>query len=250
MYNVLTIVKHEILIGTSGWMYNHWNRTFYAEAGKEDQLAFYAKEFKTVEINYTFYRIPDADNYLKWYDRTPPDFRFTIKLNRFITHLKWIIIDKESKQTLQTFMNDTQGLKEKLAVILIQLQPKQGLNIDRLNIFLSEYTSVIKYLNYKPRTCIEFRNTTWFNNETYKLLEKYDVALVFPSTPEYRHVIFTSDFAFIRQHGGSSYSDQELNNLANEIQGYPSKIKHVYVYFNNDINTYAIYNARYLMTVV
>ncbi len=243
-------MKREILIGTSGWMYNHWNKTFYAEAGKSDKLVFYSKEFNTVEINYTFYRIPSPDSYVKWYSRTPEDFKFSIKLNRYITHVKRLIIDEESKTTLTSFLDDTQALKEKLAVILIQLQPKQFVDYRRLESFLTEYSLIIKHLKHKPLTCIEFRNVTWFTDEIYKLLEKHKVALVFPSTPEYRKLIFTADFAFIRIHGGISYSDKDLERLKEEIDGYPSQIKHVFVYFNNDINTYAIYNARYLKSIL
>lgn len=230
-------------------MYSHWNKTFYAEAGK-DQLVFYANEFNTVELNYSFYRMPDPKSYIDWHARTPPDFTFTVKMNRFITHLKRLIIDEDSKQMLTSFLIDTQGLKEKLAIVLIQLQPSQSLDLKRLNDFFIQYREEINKLEYKPMTCIEFRNTSWFIEETYKLLENYNISLVFPSTPEYRYLVFTSDFAFIRLHGNKSYSDQELNELKDEILNYPPSIREVYVYFNNDIGTNAIYNARYLKSIL
>ncbi|HLN54066.1 MAG TPA: DUF72 domain-containing protein [Lentimicrobium sp.] len=243
-------MKRQVWIGTSGWMYSHWNKTFYAEADKRDQLAFYAREFNTVEVNYSFYRIPDPVSYTKWYERTPENFRFTVKLNRYLTHLKRLIIDQESKETLKSFLQDTQGLKEKLAVILIQLRPSQGIDIQRLSTFFEAYNEVINHLEFKPSACIEFRNTTWFSNEIYQLLEKYNVALVFPSTPQFRQLVFTSDFAFLRLHGGYSYSDDDLETLKLEIENYPSKVRDVFVYFNNDMNTYAIYNARYLRSII
>ncbi len=242
-------MKRDIFIGTSGWMYKHWNQTFYSNIGKSDQLAFYAKEFITVEINYTFYRIPEPKAYINWYNRTPKDFKFSIKLNRFVTHLKRLIIDEETKAALSSFLNDAQGLREKLAVILIQLQPKQFIDYSRLSTFLEEYTNIVDKLQFKPLTTIEFRNTTWLTNEVYELLENYKIALVFPSTPDLRRLIFTSDFAFIRMHGGYSFSEEELSRLKEEIDHYPSGIRKVFVYFNNDINTYAVINAKFLKSI-
>lgn len=243
-------MKREIRIGTSGWMYSHWNKTFYADAGKENQLIFYSREFNTVELNYSFYKMPGAKAYLDWYNRTAKDFQFTVKMNRLITHLKRMIIDDVSREALHSFLQDTQGLKEKLAVILLQLQPSQAIDIDRLNKFLETYTAEINNLEYKPKTSIEFRNETWFTEETYNLLQYYNVSLVFPSTPQYRRLVFTSDFVFIRIHGNKSYSDQELTELKDEINNYPVKISKVYVYFNNDFNTWAIYNARFLKSTI
>lgn len=247
---VLFLMKREIRIGTSGWMYSHWNKTFYAEAVKENQLIFYSHEFNTVELNYSFYRMPGPKAYTDWYQRSPAGFDFTVKMNRLITHLKRLIIDDVSRDALHSFLRDTQGLKEKLSVILLQLQPSQGIDIQRLDKFLDTYTAEIGNLDYKPSTSIEFRNVSWFTNETYNLLRHYNVCLVFPSTPEYRHQEFTSDFVFIRIHGNKSYTDVELNMLKDEIDRYPPHIRKVYVYFNNDFNTWAIYNARYLKSIL
>jgi len=231
-------------------MYSHWNKTFYAEAGKENQLVFYSREFDTVELNYSFYRMPGSKAYIDWYNRLPDGFTFTVKMNRLITHLKRMIIDDMSSEAMRSFLHDTQGLKEKLAIILLQLQPSQGIDLKRLERFFIEYTSIINELEYKPSTSIEFRNVTWFTNETYELLRQYNVALVFPNTPEYRRLEFTSDFVFIRIHGNKSYSDQKLKELKEEIDNYPDFITRVFVYFNNDFNTWAIYNARYLKSII
>lgn len=243
-------MKRNIRIGTSGWMYKHWNDTFYGENQGENQLVFYAREFDTVELNYSFYRMPGPQAYKDWYVKTPPHFIFTIKMNRFLTHLKRLIIDEETMDALHSFLQDTQGLKEKLGVILIQLQPKQFLDFERLSTFLKFYSQELAVLEFKPATCIEFRNATWLTPEIYDLLEHYNVAMVFPSTQEYRKLVFTSDFAFIRLHGNKSYSDDELEQLKKEIDDYPSKIKKVYIYFNNDFNTWAIYNARFLKLLI
>lgn len=239
-------MEREILIGTSGWMYKHWNKTFYAEAGKQNQLEFYSREFNTVELNYSFYRSPGPKAYIDWHERTPAGFTFTVKLNRFLTHLKRLIIDDETVQTLKTFMHDTQGLKEKLACILIQLQPSQSADLNRLERFLFEFSDIVNTMQYKPSACIEFRNVTWFNDDVYRILRNYNIALVFPSTVQYRKLKFTSNIAFIRLHDNHDYTIEELIMLKNEIYAYPAEIERVFIYFNNDWNTYAIYNAREL----
>jgi uncharacterized protein YecE (DUF72 family) len=171
-------------------------------------------------------------------------------MNRYITHLKRLIIDAESGPALHSFLQETQGLREKLSVILIQLQPSQSIDLERLQMFLSNYKREINQLEYKPAGCIEFRNKSWFTQRIYDLLREYNIALVFPSTPEFRVLEFTSNFAFIRIHGNKSYSDEELTELKREIDNYPSEVKEVYVYFNNDWNTYAIYNARFLKSLL
>lgn len=231
-------------------MYRHWNKTFYENAGKEKQLVFYAQEFDTVELNYSFYRMPGLKAFAGWYSITPDHFSFAVKLNRFITHLKRLIIDEESEAALQQFLYDTQGLKEKLSVILIQLQPNQSADLNRLTTFLDYYTSIVNTLQYKPATCIEFRNTTWFNAEVYQTLRQFNISLVFPSTIAFKKLVFTSDFCFIRLHGYKNYTQEELDTLKKEIDDYPEFIRTVWVYFNNDWNTWAIYNARYLKSII
>lgn len=242
-------MKRTILTGTSGWMYRHWKGTFYPAGLKENQLIFYAREFKTVELNYSFYRIPAKTAYTAWYKNTPPDFSFAIKLNRYFTHLKRLISDDEMTERLERFMNDTQELKEKLAVILVQLHPRHESNVERLEEFFSSYDEIVASLEYKPSVCIEFRNISWFNDEIYSVLRKHSVALVFPSTPEFRRLIFPSGFAYIRIHGNVSYSEDQLKELKAEIDQYPPDVRKIFVYFNNDWNTYAIYNARYFISL-
>lgn len=243
-------MKISVHTGTSGWTYKHWKNTFYPAGLKEKQLVFYANEFKTVELNYSFYRVPADSAYSGWYDVTPSDFTFSIKMNRYFTHIKRLITDDEMSERLENFMNGTQLLKEKLEVILIQLHPRQEMDIDRLDVFLKIYSGIISKLKFKPSACIEFRNKSWFVPAVYEILRKYNTALVFPSTPDYRHLEFTSDFAYIRIHGNKSYSDEELNDLKNEIESYPADVKKVFVYFNNDWNTYAIYNARTFISLL
>lgn len=89
------MTKRKIFIGTSGWMYKHWGEKFYPKNLKRDFLKFYANEFKTVEINSSFYRMPAEKTFLKWKKEVPKNFVFAVKLNRYITHRKRLMLDEK-----------------------------------------------------------------------------------------------------------------------------------------------------------
>lgn len=243
-------IKRKIFIGSSGWMYKDWGKRFYPKDLKEDHLTYLSKEFKTVEINSSFYRMPNEKTFEQWRKKSNQKFIFSVKLNRYITHRKRLIMDEESKNYLQAFLKNTQKLEKKLEVILIQLPPSFKKNSERLNDFLIFYVGLIKALKYKSLSAIEFRHDSWFDNETYALLKKYKIGFVISSTPEFRREIFTSSFCYIRMHGGEehkcNYLKKDLDKLKKEIDSFPSEIKKVFVYFNNDYSAFAIDNARYL----
>ena len=113
--------KGKIFIGTSGWVYSHWEGIFYPkELGLKDKLKYFSKHFKTVEVNYSFYRLPRPTTYQNWYSQTPGDFLFAIKVSRFITHIKRL---KGVKDAWKIFIKNTLNLKEKLGPILFQFPP-------------------------------------------------------------------------------------------------------------------------------
>jgi len=103
--------KKKVYIGTSGWIYSHWNKIFYPEnLNSQEKLRFYAKHFSTTEINYSFYHLPKASTYQKWYQATPKGFLFAPNVSRFITHIKRL---KGIKQAFKTFFENALNLKEK-----------------------------------------------------------------------------------------------------------------------------------------
>src|SRR4051812_49981801 len=131
----------KVFIGTSGWMYKDWNGKFYPKGLKSaDQLPYYAEHFRTVEINSTFYHMPQAKSVQRWYDVTPDDFVFTIKLSRYLTHTKRLVSDEEFNDYAREFMERLKPLQEKLRVLLVQLPP--GLRCD-----LNSLTSLAKNIN-------------------------------------------------------------------------------------------------------
>jgi uncharacterized protein YecE (DUF72 family) len=111
----------KIHIGTSGFYYDHWiGRCYPEDISKRDLLLFFAKNFKTVEINSTFYHLPKQSTIAHWLEATPDDFIFALKANRSITHRKKIdaVLDE-----IRLFIHLIKPLKEKLGVILFQLPP-------------------------------------------------------------------------------------------------------------------------------
>lgn len=113
--------KGIIRVGTSGWHYKHWKNAFYpAEINQKNQLNFYAQHFKTVEINNSFYKLPSEKTFMDWRDETPYDFIFSVKANRYLTHMKKLILDEEAGYRL---LDHAGKLQDKLGLILFQLPP-------------------------------------------------------------------------------------------------------------------------------
>lgn len=238
----------QIFIGTSGWNYKHWIGTFYPVDTKTgDQLSFYTKQFKTVELNNPFYHLPSPQTFANWRKNTPKDFLFAVKASRFITHNKKLNVEKEN---IALFLNSAKRLKEKLGPILFQLPPKWNVNTERLERFL-------KKLPKKYRYTIEFRNQTWYTQEVYDILRKYNCSFCIYELAGHRspHEI-TADFVYVRLHGptpskyAGSYSDKVLKDWAKICLQWKKQGKNVYVYFDNDQLGYAAFNAKSLLSFI
>jgi len=243
----------KVLIGTSGWNYKHWgNGVFYPpEVKPVDWLNYYCQQFDTVEINYSFYRLPDKKSFEKWRRSVPPTFIFAVKGNRFITHIKRL---KECEDTVPKFLSNASGLHKKLGPVLFQFPPSFHANEERLDRFL-------KYWNRQTivpggRVAFEFRHESWFNERTIEQLRAAGAAVCLADWGDlecgYR---VTADFVYVRRHGSQnlysgSYSDRELKKDAEHIQQWLADSKDVYVYFNNDAFGWAVKNAVTLREMV
>ncbi len=246
-------MTRQIYIGTSGWHYNDWTGTFYPpDITGYHELTFHARHFNTVENNSSFYRIASEGTYKTWNRMTPDGYKFSIKLNKLITHTHRLELNDDTIERIQFILQTTQVLDGKLGAVLIQLPASFKYDLERVDAFLEFFTTEVRALPHPFDIAIEFRNKYWFTDELFALLEKYNVALVAGQSsrwPEMRRV--TADVAYIRMHGpeklfASSYSDQQLRELADYITSLPKKVRRVYVYFNNDFHGYALQNGQSL----
>jgi len=242
-----------LLIGTSGYNYSHWGGgVFYPESLSQRRwLEFYCREFNTVELNVTFYRLIKKEVFEGWYQRTPEDFLFAVKGSRYITHIKRL---RDCAEAIQRFSENAQGLGEKLEIILWQLPPRFIYQRERFTAFAKRLAE--SPLMRRTRHAFEFRHESWFVPEVVCLLEGYGFSMCMADSPHLPTTeTVTGDFIYLRFHGsqslyGSKYTEEELTHWAQKIQTWLDQGKSVYAYFNNDVSGYAIENARRLREIL
>ena len=227
-------------IGTSGWHYDDWRNRFYPEKlPRAKWLEFYAHHFPTVELNNSFYRLPTENTFANWRDLSPTNFTFAVKVSRFITHIKRL---KNSEEAVENFIKRARILGEKLGPLLYQLPPNMHRNDETLESFLSSLPEEMKHV-------IEFRHQSWLAEEVFEILHKYSAGLCVFDMPSFTcPLLATADFAYIRFHGSedlysSYYSDEELADWAKRIADLAINLDTVYIYFNNDVEGFAVKNA-------
>jgi uncharacterized protein YecE (DUF72 family) len=237
----------KLYIGTSGWHYQHWIGPFYPKnLEKKERLNYYSQYFSTVEINHSFYKLPDQGTFQNWVEQVPGNFTFSVKASRYITHMKKL---KDTSEALSRFMNGIKPLKRNQGPILFQLPPHWKCNIERLESFL-------EILPFEGQYVFEFRDSSWWNNETYKLLKQNKAAFcIFDLAGVLSPIISTTNFVYIRLHGPNdaykgSYSEEALNKWAERIQKWITKDKMVFCYFDNDQNAFASKNALQLEQIL
>ncbi|MBI5670687.1 MAG: DUF72 domain-containing protein [Chloroflexi bacterium] len=234
----------ELYLGTSGYTYKDWRGIFYPKGlAQKDWLPFYARHYNTVEINATFYRAFPRSVYDRWREITPAAFRFTLKGPRRITHEKQLT---DIEADLRQFVDSAAGLQDKLAVMLWQFPPQA-----RAADLWERLTQFLPLLPTSIRQVLEFRHTSWFNDNLYALLNEHRAGFVINDSSRFpaREVI-TGNIMYVRFHGpgklyASLYSLDELKTWAEKIK--PRLSEHdVYLYFNNDYDGRALRNANEL----
>ena len=230
-------------IGTSGWYYDHWEGVLYPPGlAKAKRLEIYARDFNSVEINATYYRLPSVSTAAGWYIKTPDRFMYAVKANKDITHNRRL---KNADETLKRFLHAIMPLKDKLGAILFQLPP----SLKRDNSLLQDFLSL---LPPSPRSCFEFRHASWECDETYAALAQSGAGHVVVSKKDDPYVEkHTSGIAYYRLHGpeqicASSYSDMWLDKLGEQLVSLSHSGTTSYTFFNNDIGGHAVQNARKL----
>jgi uncharacterized protein YecE (DUF72 family) len=200
------------------------------------RLTYYASLFNSIEINSTFYKLPQPKTLSNWLLQVPDHFRFTFKLWREITHVKELDFKEED---VENFFRVISYANSKKGCILIQFPPSIGqAHIRQLEALLR----CIKQNNSKHewRIAVEFRNKSWYSAETYDLLEEYQATMVLQDIPKSAApmITHTADFIYVRFHGPTgnyreSYSQHVLSEYSTFIKEWLAEGKTVYAYFNN-----------------
>jgi uncharacterized protein YecE (DUF72 family) len=230
----------DYFIGTSGWHYEHWRGGFYPEKlPKAKWLEFYAGNFNTVELNNSFYRLPSEAAFLNWRGSTPVNFTFSVKVSRFITHIKRL---RDTREALEKFIDRAKILGEKLGPLLYQLPPGMRRNDELLELFLSNLPQGSKHV-------FEFRHRSWFEDGVFQILRRHNAGFCVYDMPSVTcPLVATANFIYIRFHGStglywSCYSDEELADWAKRLAALAENSKPIYAYFNNDARGFAVKNA-------
>lgn len=236
--------KRRCRIGTSGYQYGHWRGDLYPEdLARSEWLPYYASRFDTVEINNTFYRLPNAATVDRWGAAVGEDFCFALKFSRYGSHLKHL---GDPEDTIASFLEIAERLGDALGPILVQLPPRWGPDPERLAAFLGAAPP-------RRRWAVEFRDRRWLCEPVFRILRDHGAALCIHDKIEDHPRELTADWLYLRFHGDNyqgDYTHQHLAAEARRIAGYLERGLDVYTYFNNDLGGHAVHNAADLRRYV
>ena len=230
-----------MLVGTSGWQYRHWRYAYFRKGTPQTKwFEQVMRDFRTVELNVTFYRLPRSEVFQGWHARSTADAVITVKASRYLTHIKRL---KDPQPSVDMLMDRIRPLQEKLGPILVQLPPDMTVDVDALDETLRASPSGV-------RVAVEPRHESWWTDDLRRCLERNGAALCWADrkgaiTPLWR----TADWGYLRFHEGKHdpwpfYTADELARWSDlVVETFPLDSEDVYVYFNNDPGAAAIDNA-------
>ena len=229
-----------VRVGCSGWQYAHWRGNFYPiDVPKSRWFDYYASVFDTVELNNTFYRLPEREVFSAWRRRAPAGFEFAVKASRFLTHMKKL---KDPHEPLERLFSRMRALGPHLGPVLYQLPPGWTVDPKRFGDFVEALPRHAKHV-------VEFRDRTWYEPRIEALMRSSGVTLCLHdmtgSATERKQL---GPFVYVRFHGasqryGGSYGDDHLREWAGWLAGRQADGCDVYAYFNNDVGGHAPRNA-------
>lgn len=231
-------------VGTSGYHYEHWRGVLYPEDAPADEwFAHYARAFDTVELNATFYRLPDAGTVDTWRESAPEGFLYAVKFSRYGTHMKHL---KDPADVIRNFLEVVRRLEDRLGPVLVQLPPRWGADPGRLAAFLDAAPDDLRW-------AVEVRDPDWLRREVYAVLREAGAALCIHDMIEDHPRELTADWTYLRYHGDAyagGYSHQKLTAEAERVAGRLAEGLDVYAYFNNDVGGHAVSDAADLRRYV
>ncbi|OFX15141.1 MAG: hypothetical protein A2Z18_07255 [Armatimonadetes bacterium RBG_16_58_9] len=245
-------------IGTSGFSYDDWKGRFYPEKmAKKDMLAYYARQFNTVEINATYYTIPGAASFASMDRNTPDDFQFVVKAHKDMTH-----VESPDEDTFDAFLGAIKPLADagKLGCVLAQYPwsfKRTPENDNRLRQFKDRVGDL--------PAVVEFRNVEWVNDETFEMLRSLNLGFCSVDEPRLKGLmppvaVATSDIGYVRFHGRNAkkwwhhdqpherydylYSQDELVEWVPKVDKINAETRATYLFFNNHFQGKSAQNAR------
>jgi uncharacterized protein YecE (DUF72 family) len=217
-----------LLVGTSGYSYAPWKGSFYPEklpAAK--MLAYYAERLPAVEINNTFYRMPNADLLGRWAAETPPGFTFALKSPRQITHDRRLA---EVDDAVRRFFEISAILGDKHGPVLFQLPPNARKDVPRLEAFLALVGSVAP----SARAAFEFRHESWFSDDVYAALRAHGAALCIAEAEDLATPLeATAPWGYLRLRR-QDYDDAAIGAWADKLRGLADRWDAAYVFFKHE----------------
>jgi len=226
-------------LGTIGWSYSFWKGDFYPDkTASKDFLAYYASKFNTVEVDNTFYRIPNTQAVANWSKQTPDNFRFSLKFPGTITHIKML---KNCQHETNLFLERAVILGKKLGAMLLQFPPAFGIErLPDLAEFLATLPKTFRYV-------VEVRDKAFLNSSFYSILRDNNVALAWVNGPWIPNATeVTSDFLYVRWEGDRKKVKCTIGKIEVDVQEnlqvWASKIK---PYLNRQIDVFGYFGKYY-----
>jgi uncharacterized protein YecE (DUF72 family) len=230
-----------LLVGTSGWQYRDWRGAFYpARLPVRAWLAEYASRFPTVEVNTTFYQLPERATFASWADAVPDGFRFAVKASRYLTHVRRL---REPREPVRRLLAAAAGLGDHLGPVLLQLPPDLRADPGSLEATLREFPREV-------RVGVELRHESWHTDAVYDALAAHDAALcLWDRRNHHGPLVATTSWCYLRMHEGRAAPPPGYGRTA--LHGWVTRLRDGwgpdpdgYVYFNNDTHACAPRNAE------
>jgi uncharacterized protein YecE (DUF72 family) len=213
-----------LYVGTSGYSYKEWKGSFYPEKiPAKDMLSYYASRLQAVELNNTFYRLPQKSMVESWQAQVPGNFRFSVKASQRITHFKRL---KEAGSETRFMLETVSALEDRLGVVLFQLPPNMKKDLERLETFLKDLPAEIP-------AAFEFRHPTWFDDDVLGLLRSQKRVLCVSDTDDLpvSHIDKTADWGYLRLRR-VNYSESDLMEWITRMRA--QEWKHTFVFFKHE----------------
>ena len=214
-----------LLVGTSGYNFPEWRGSFYPPKLPSKQwLEYYAQQLGTVEINYTFYRMPNEKTIAGWNAATPEAFTFVLKAPQRITHFARL---RNIDEPLRIFLELIRKLNAKLGAVLFQLPPNFRKDLARLGDLLTQFPTDV-------RAACEFRHVSWWSDDVYDLLRSTNTALCIADTEEgTTPLVSTANFGYIRLRD-EGYDEAGLRDWMTKVQALGSGWTDAFVFFKHE----------------